>query len=87
MIYSPEKQQMGGKRGMNKGGNGEGQVAFRVSHCIPFFSFLPLYFSLVLASKIIAFLIGIDCHHIKVTYSLALTCPSKLTKSDRGLCV
>lgn len=53
---------------------------------IPFFM---SYFPLLLPTKIIAFLIGVKCHHIKITYILALKHHSKvrLTKSDGGLCV
>ena len=36
MIYWWEKQPMGGKGGMNKGGHGKGQVAFQVSLCNTF---------------------------------------------------
>ena len=71
---------------MNKGGHGKGRVAFRSASVIAFFSFLSLYFPLVLASRIIALLIGIDCLHIKITHSLALTCRSQdQQKVIRGL--
>lgn len=36
MIYLWEKQQMGGKKGMNGGGDGEAQVTFQVSLCNTF---------------------------------------------------
>lgn len=79
---------MGGKKDMKRVGDGKELMSYSWSVFeITLLNFMSLYFPLLLAPVIFAFLIGVKRHHIKITYILGLKRHSKvrLTKNDWGL--